>query len=95
MIGRSAACVLALAIGCSSEPSSHDAPATVPPSTTTTSAPPVTTTTPPSTTTTTLPAPANADEARRLLEQQGVDPAELSREIGEHMRRRFGPAPAE
>ena len=41
-------------------------------------------------------APARADDAedaRRLLEQQGVDPAELSREIGERMRQRFGPAP--
>ena len=29
------------------------------------------------------PAPTTAEDARRLLERQGVDPAELSREIGD------------
>jgi len=95
MIARATACVLLLALGCSSEPASRDVPTTAPTSTTATTAPPVTTTSPPAAPTTTLPVPANADEARRLLEQQRIDPADLSHEVGEHMRRRFRPAPAE
>jgi hypothetical protein len=96
MAGIAAGCILALTLGCGGEPESH-APATVvPASTTSTSVRLVSTTVATSSSTTTpLPAPANADEARRLLERQGVDPAELSREIGEHMRHRFEPAPAE
>jgi len=95
MVARATACVLLLAVGCSSDPASRDVLSTAPTSTTATTAPPVTTPPPPAAPTTTLPVPFNADQARRLLEQQGIDPADLSHEVGEHMRRRFRPAPAE
>jgi hypothetical protein len=35
--------------------------------------------------------PTTPNEARQLLEQRGVDPSELSREVGDHMRQRFRP----
>lgn len=100
VVGLVTGCLLALGCG-GAEPESR-APATVvstssmsTASTSTAVRLPSTTVSTSSSTTTLLSAPANADEARRLLERQGVDPAELSREIGEHMRRRFRPAPAE
>jgi pyruvate/2-oxoglutarate dehydrogenase complex dihydrolipoamide acyltransferase (E2) component len=34
------------------------------------------------------------EDARRLLERRGVDPDELSRQVGEHMRERFAPKTA-
>ena len=91
-----AGCALALLLGCTPEPASRGAAdAVAPTSTTTTSSrlPPTTVLTP--TTTTLFPAPETRDEARRMLEREGIDPAALSREIGEHMQRRFRPAPAE
>jgi hypothetical protein len=42
---------------------------------------------------TATPAPVNAEEARELLEQEGVDPDELSRQLGEQMRQRFKSSP--
>jgi pyruvate/2-oxoglutarate dehydrogenase complex dihydrolipoamide acyltransferase (E2) component len=64
------------------------------PTTTTTAPPPSTTATPttvsPTTTPpTTLPAATNPEDARRILQQHGIDPDELSKQIGEQMRRRF------
>ncbi len=90
--------MLLVGIGCAADPESRvpevpptSAPSTVP---TTSTAPP-----PPPTATTTAPPsptpPATPEEASRLLEQQGIDPRELSREVGDHMRRRFQPKPAQ
>jgi len=55
-------------------PSTTAAPTTVPP-----------TTTPPST----LPAATTPEEARRILQEHGINPDELSKQIGEQMRQRF------
>jgi pyruvate/2-oxoglutarate dehydrogenase complex dihydrolipoamide acyltransferase (E2) component len=43
------------------------------------------TTTPP----TTLPAATTPEEARRILQEHGIDPDELSKQLGEQMRQRF------
>ena len=83
----------ALAPGCSAEPETargREAAATTSSSTSSSVAPTTTATT---SSTTLLPAPTTAEDARRLLERQGVDPAELSREIGDGMRQRFGSGP--
>jgi pyruvate/2-oxoglutarate dehydrogenase complex dihydrolipoamide acyltransferase (E2) component len=57
------------------------------PATTTTVAP----TTSPSTAapTTTLPAVTTPEDQRRILQEHGIDPDELQKQIGEQMRRRF------
>ena len=94
--GIAAGCALALLLGCAPEPESRgDADAVPPTSTTTTSSRLPPTTVLASSTTTLFPAPETPDQARRLLEREGVDPAALSREIGEHMQRRFRPPLAE
>ncbi len=49
----------------------------------------------PTSSTTLAPPLATPDDARRLLERQGVDPERLSHEVAEQMRRRFEPPPAE
>jgi len=41
-----------------------------------------------------MPSPASAEDAKRMLEERGIDPDDLSREIGEHMRQRLHPQPA-
>ena len=89
-----AVATFALATGCGDAPE-RAAPATTLPPATLPAAPLPTTTlpaapAPPAT----VGAPANPDEARRILEQHGIDPDRLSRDIGEQMRRRFEPQPA-
>lgn len=87
-----------LLLACGTEPESRS-PAPPPPSTarsvttSTASAPPPPTAAP----TTTVPPAAldTPEDARRFLEERGVDPAELSREAAEQMRRRLHPAPSE
>ena len=86
---------LALVLGCGdgTEPR-QTAATTVPPSTR--PALPSSTTTVPGMTVppTTLAPPATPEDGRRILEQHGVDPDELSKDIGEQLRRRFERQPA-
>jgi hypothetical protein len=56
-------------------------------------APSTTTTIPTAPTSTTVAPPTTPDDARRILEQHGIDPDRLSKDIAEHMRHRFD-APA-
>jgi len=84
------------AIGCGSEPESPPpSPASPPnPSSTVQATSTTSATLPTSTMAPAPPPPANAEDAKRLLEERGVDPDDLSREIGEHMRQRLHPQPA-
>jgi len=77
---------LALVLGCGAG-SDSGAPAARPTSTTTTTGPRPSTTQPsPPTTIAPLDTP---EDARRFLEERGIDPERLSEEVGEHMRQRF------
>ena len=80
----------AIALGCGgSEP---PAPTT----TTSTSRPPTvapTTLPPAATAPSTLPAVQTPEEARRVLQEHGIDPDKLSEQIGEQMRQRFQQQP--
>jgi pyruvate/2-oxoglutarate dehydrogenase complex dihydrolipoamide acyltransferase (E2) component len=79
---------LLLIAGCGGgSESTAPATTTTAPRSSTTAAP---TTLPPTTTPpTTLPAVTNPEDARRILQEHGIDPDELSKQIGEQMRQRF------
>ena len=70
------------------------------PATTTTTARPSPTAAPttlppaPTTSPSTLPAATSPEEARRILQEHGINPDELSKQIGEQMRKRFQEQPA-
>jgi len=91
-----AAIALVIALG---EDGERVADAPAPPPTLVPAPPASVPATPPSSTTSTAPAapePAsdvqplgNTEDARKLLEAEGIDPAKLSDEIAEHMDRRF------
>ena len=85
-VATTLAILLAAGCGGGSEPTAPATTTTAPrPSTTAapTTLPP--TTTPP----TTLPAVTNPEDARRILQEHGINPDELSKQIGEQMRKRF------
>ena len=84
-------------VGCGAEPEPSRTTAPPVPTTSTTAVNlPTTTSTAPPAVSTTLPPPLRTTEdARQLLERHGVDQDALAREIGEHMERRFHPAPEE
>jgi hypothetical protein len=104
-----AAGLLALTICCAREPESHTPPARrsvstatatpmsrLPADPTRTAEPPADTIAAPSikpSLQTVAPAPVDAEDGRKLLEREGIDPDELSRDVGEQMRRRFKSTP--
>jgi hypothetical protein len=81
----------ALALGCGDAPES---PAPTPTPSTRPAAPSTTTTIPTAPTSTTVAPPTTPDDARRILEQHGIDPDRLSKDIAEQMRHRFDPPAA-
>jgi pyruvate/2-oxoglutarate dehydrogenase complex dihydrolipoamide acyltransferase (E2) component len=84
------AAVLGFAIGCGGEPDPGPSPPHATPSTSATTTAPAAAAPP-----ATVAAPATADDGRRILEQHGIDPERLSKDIAEQMRRRFEPRPAQ